>query len=123
MRIVFAFPAGKLIDSIGERLVLATGIGIVAVSSLLAGLAQSYWQLLVLRGAGGVGSAMFSISAMSVLVRLVPTVQRGRAVGLWFGGFLLGGIAGPGIRGVFSSNPIPPPFFFFSRPPAGFAGG
>src|SRR3954451_5205861 len=93
LRIVFAFPTGRLIDSVGERLVLATGIGIVAVSSFLAGLSQSYWQLLVLRGAGGVGSAMFSISAMSVLVRLVPTVQRARAVGLWSGGFLLGGIA------------------------------
>ena len=57
MRIAGAFPAGKLIDRVGERLVLGTGIGIVAVSSLLAGLAQSYWQLLVLRGVGGIGSA------------------------------------------------------------------
>jgi MFS family permease len=114
LRIAFAFPAGRLIDSVGERLVLATGIGIVAVSSLLAGLAQSYWQLLVLRGAGGVGSAMFSISAMSVLVRLVPTPQRARAVGLWSGGFLLGGIAGPGLGGFITSISIRLPFFIYA---------
>src|SRR3954451_23891670 len=114
LRIVFAFPTGRLIDSVGERLVLATGIGIVAVSSFLAGLSQSYWQLLVLRGAGGVGSAMFSISAMSVLVRLVPTVQRARAVGLWSGGFLLGGIAGPGIGGFITSISIRLPFFIYA---------
>ncbi|MDQ1704213.1 MAG: transporter, family, multidrug resistance protein [Frankiaceae bacterium] len=114
LRIAFAFPAGRLIDRVGERLVLATGIGIVAVSSALAGLAQSYWQLVVLRGAGGVGSAMFSISAMSVLVRLVPTAQRARAVGLWSGGFLLGGIAGPGLGGVITSVSIRLPFFLYA---------
>src|ERR1700729_3787640 len=32
MRIGFALPAGRLVDRLGERLVLATGIGIVAVS-------------------------------------------------------------------------------------------
>lgn len=114
MRIVFAFPAGRLIDAVGERLVLATGIAIVAVSSALAGLAQSYWQLVLLRGAGGVGSAMFSISAMAVLVRLVPSRQRARAVGLWSGGFLLGGIAGPGLGGVITSVSIRLPFFLYA---------
>jgi MFS family permease len=114
LRIAFAFPAGRLIDRVGERIVLVTGIGIVAVSSALAGLAQSYWQLLVLRGAGGVGSAMFSISAMSVLVRLVPPMQRARAVGLWSGGFLLGGIAGPGLGGVVTSVSIRLPFFLYA---------
>src|SRR4051794_22768026 len=114
LRIAFAFPAGRLIDIAGERIVLATGIAIVAVSSALAGLAQSYWQLFVLRGVGGIGSAMFSISAMSVLVRLVPTAQRARAVGLWSGGFLLGGIAGPGLGGVITSVSIRLPFFLYA---------
>jgi MFS family permease len=34
MRIAFALPAGKLVDRYGERIVMATGIGIVAVSSV-----------------------------------------------------------------------------------------
>ena len=114
MRIAGAFPAGKLIDRVGERLILGTGIAIVAVSSLLAGLAQSYWQLLVLRGAGGIGSAMFSISAMSLLVRMVSTLQRARAVGLWQGGFLLGGIAGPGLGGVVTHISLRLPFFLYA---------
>jgi MFS family permease len=114
MRIAGAFPAGKLIDLVGERLVLGTGIAIVAVSSLLAGLAQTYWQLLVLRGIGGVGSAMFSISAMSLLVRMVSTRQRARAVGLWQGGFLLGGIAGPGVGGVVTQVSLRLPFFLYA---------
>jgi MFS family permease len=114
MRIAFAFPAGRLIDALGERLVLGSGIGIVAVSSMLAGLAQSYWQLVVLRGAGGVGSAMFSIGANSLILRMVPTLQRARAVGLWQGGFLLGGIAGPGVGGVVDSVSLRLPFFLYA---------
>jgi MFS family permease len=114
LRIAFAFPAGRLVDQFGERLVLATGIAIVAVSSVLAGFAQSYVELIVLRGVGGVGSAMFSISALSLLVRLVPNVQRGRAMGFWQGGFLLGGITGPVLGGVVTGISIRLPFFLYA---------
>jgi MFS transporter, DHA1 family, multidrug resistance protein len=114
MRIIFALPTGKLIDRFGERIVLATGIGIVAVSSALAGLANSYEELIALRGIGGVGSAMFSISAMSLLVRMVPNTQRGRALGFWQGGFLLGGITGPVLGGVVTGVSIRLPFFLYA---------
>ena len=60
---------------------LATGIFIVAVSSGLAGIAQTYAQLLVLRGVGGVGSAMFTVSAMTLLLGSVDPGRRGRAHG------------------------------------------
>ena len=85
MRLVMAPFVGRLVNAFGERMLLATGIGIVAVSSALAGLSQSYWQLLVLRGAGGVGSIMFSVSAVSLLVRVTPSHLRGRAQGVWAG--------------------------------------
>jgi MFS transporter, DHA1 family, multidrug resistance protein len=114
LRIAFALPAGKLVDQLGERIVLATGIAIVAVSSALAGLANSYGELIALRGIGGVGSAMFSISAMSLLVRMVPPTQRGRALGFWGGGFLLGGITGPLLGGVITGISIRLPFFLYA---------
>ena len=50
MRIAFALPAGRLVDRLGERVVLASGIAVVATSSALAGLANSYVELIVLRG-------------------------------------------------------------------------
>jgi MFS family permease len=114
LRIAFAFPAGKLVDRYGERLVMATGIGIVAVSSVLAGVAQSYPELIVLRGVGGVGSAMFSISALGLLVRMVDPSIRGRAMGYWQGGFLLGGITGPVVGGVIDGISIRLPFFIYA---------
>jgi MFS family permease len=114
MRFVSALGAGRLVDRFGARRVLATGIAVVAVSSLLAGLSQTYLQLLLLRGAGGVGSAMFTTSAYSLLLTSVPSAQRGRAVGLFSGGFLLGGIAGPAFGGLVAGISIRAPFFVYA---------
>lgn len=113
-RLVSAMGAGRLVDRLGERVVLAAGIAIVAVSSLLAGLAGSYLQLLLLRGAGGIGSAMFSVSATSLLLRVVDASQRGRAVGMWQGGFLVGTICGPALGGAVIGVSIRAPFFLYA---------
>jgi len=114
LRIAFALPAGRLVDRFGERLVMATGIGIVAVSSLLAGIAQTYAQLIILRGIGGVGSAMFSVSSLGLLVRITAPSYRARAMGFWQGGFLLGGITGPVVGGVVDGISIRLPFFIYA---------
>ena len=114
MRFVSSPFAGAWTNRFGERTVLATGLGIVAVSSLLAGLAQSFPQLLVLRGIGGIGSAMFTVSAMALLLRVVDADQRGRASAAWQGGFLVGGVAGPAIGGILLALSIRAPFFFYA---------
>ena len=112
-RLVMAPFVGRLVNAIGERVVLATGIGVVAVSSALAGLAQSYWELLVLRGVGGLGSIMFSVSAAGLLIRVTPSHQRGRAQGVWAGSFLIGLIAGPAV-GTVASFSLRLPFFLYA---------
>jgi MFS family permease len=113
MRLGMAPFVGRLVNAFGERVMLATGIAVVAVSSALAGLSQSYWQLLVLRGIGGVGSIMFSVSAASLLVRVTPDHLRGRAQGVWAGAFLVGLIAGPAV-GTVASLSLRAPFFLYA---------
>jgi MFS transporter, DHA1 family, multidrug resistance protein len=113
MRVAFALPAGRLVDRFGSRRVMAAGIAVVAVSSVLAGLSRSFTQLLVLRGAGGLGSAMFSVSAQALLLASVPADRRGRASGLYTGGFLLGGITGPALGGVVAAWSLRAPFFLY----------
>lgn len=114
VRLVSSPFVGKLIDLGGERTILAIGIGIVAISSAMVGFAQSYLEVLLLRGAGGVGSAMFSISAMSLLLATTESRMRGRAVGFYQGGFLIGGMAGPAIGGVLAVISLRAPFFFYA---------
>jgi MFS family permease len=84
MRLVSGLAGGRLVDRVGERTALLLGLGVVAVSSLLAGLSVSYPQLLVLRGVGGVG------------------------------GFLLGGIIGPAFGGAVLSVSLRAPFFLYA---------
>lgn len=113
-RLTTALGGGRLVDAFGARRVLGTGLIIVAVSSALAGAAQNYWQLLALRGVGGIGSAMFTISAASVLAATVDSSIRGRAMSVYSGGFLAGGISGPVIGGPLTDISLRLPFFFYA---------
>jgi MFS family permease len=114
MRLASSPFCGRMITRAGERLVLATGVFIVAASSGLAGISGSYAQLLVLRGVGGIGSAMFTVSAMTLLLKSVAPGIRGRATGLYQGGFLLGAMTGPAIGGLLSAISLTAPFFFYA---------
>ena len=114
MRFVSALAGGFLVERFGERAILTAGILIVAVSTGMAGLAQSYGQLLVLRGVGGIGSAMFTVSAIALLFRVVGGTSRGRASGLFQGGFLIGGLVGPAVGGLLTELSLRLPFFVYS---------
>jgi MFS family permease len=114
MRLVFGPAAGALVNRLGERLIMSSGIGIVAVSSLLTGLAANYQQMLALRAIGGVGSVMFTVSAQSLMLRSVPPDRRGRASSMYSGGFLLGGLTGPVLGGVFGGISLRLPFFLYA---------
>jgi MFS transporter, DHA1 family, multidrug resistance protein len=113
MRIVGALPAGRLVDRFGEPVVMATGIAIVAVSSIVAGFSGSFAELIILRGAGGLGSAMFGVSAQTLLLVSVPSGQRGRASGLFAGGFLVGSISGPAVGGLIAAWSMRAPFIIY----------
>jgi MFS family permease len=56
---------------------------------------------------------MFSVSSSSLLFRVTPSELRGRAQGVYAGGFLLGSIAGPAL-GVVASWSLRAPFFLYA---------
>lgn len=114
MRLAAAPPATAWVRRFGERQVLIWGMLIIATSSLLAGLSQTYWQLITLRGLGGIGSTMYTVAAMSLLLRVVEPAARGRAASAWSGGFLAGGLAGPAVGGVFVLWSLRAPFFIYA---------
>lgn len=114
MRLVTSPFVGRIINTLGTRTTMVTGILIVAVSSTLAGFAQTYSWLLIMRGLGGIGSAMFTVSAMTLLLAAAPPDKRGRAVGTFQSGFLLGGMAGPALGALVASIHITAPFHFYA---------
>ncbi len=113
-RLVFAPAGGALVARLGERPVYLTGLVVVALSSLATAFAQSYVQLLVLRGVGGIGSTMFTVSAMAMVVRLAPPEIRGRCSSAYATAFLLGGMLGPVLGGLLAELGLRVPFVVYA---------
>ena len=99
-RLMFAPVSGKLTNRLGETPVYMTGVLIVAASMFLIAFAQTYTQLLVFRALGGIGSTLFTVSAMAFLARKAPPTMRGRVNGAYASAFLIGNIAGPIVGSV-----------------------
>ncbi|MFC7765522.1 MFS transporter [Leucobacter soli] len=113
MRIVGAPVGGWVVGRLGERRTYTIGILIVAASTGAAAFALDYAQLIVLRGLGGVGSAMFTVSATALLVKVSPPDARGRVASLNAAGFLLGNLLGPVFGGLVAAFGLRAPFIFY----------
>ncbi len=113
-RLLFAPVGGALVSRLGERPIYLSGLLIVAASSLATAFADSYWQLLLFRGLGGIGSTMFTVSAMALLVRLAPPTIRGRVSSAYASSFLIGGMVGPLAGGALASLGLRVPFIVYA---------
>lgn len=111
----FLLLGGRAADLVGRRRVLVTGIVVFAASSLAAGLASTSAVLVGARLAEGLGAAMMSPAALSILTTTFNQgTDRLKALGAWGAmgggasavGVLLGGVlsGGPGWRWVFFIN-------------------
>ena len=113
MRLLSAPLAGWVVGRLGERTTYITGILIVAVSTGAAAFAADYPQFVVLRGAGGIGSTMFTVAATALLIKVSPPDARGRVASLNAAGFLLGGLLGPVFGGILAGFGLRAPFVFY----------
>lgn len=112
-RLVFAPAGGRLVERLGERPVYVAGLTIVGLSSLTCAFATDYAQLLLFRGLGGLGSTMFTVSALGLVVRLAPEGARGRISSYYAGSFLLGNITGPVVGGLLGGLGLRVPFLVY----------
>jgi MFS family permease len=103
MRLISDPFVGRLVDVRGERLMIVLGAVIVGASSVAAGLAPSFGLLLLFRSAGGIGSAIFFAALLSYLLRSIPPERSGRVMGVYYGSFNVGFIAGGPLGGLFAS--------------------
>src|SRR6185312_16874547 len=113
MRLVAAPPAGLLVQRVGERRVYVSGLVIVALSTGACAFAQTYWQLLVFRSLGGLGSAMFTVSSLGLMIRISPPDARGRVAGMFSSGFLIGSVGGPVLGSLTAGLGLAAPFVIY----------
>lgn len=92
---------GRAADLLGRRRVLLTGVTLFGLASLVCGVAQEPWHLLLGRFVQGAGAAMAAPAALSLITLLFPgTEERARALSIWGGIAGLGSTAGFVISGV-----------------------
>lgn len=113
-RLVFAPVGGRLVTAVGERPVYLTGLVVVAVSTGVTAFAQTYWQLLLFRSLGGIGSTMFTVSSAALIIRLSPPAIRGRVSSVFASAFLLGGVIGPLVGGLLGGFGLRVPFIVYA---------
>ena len=76
---VAQIPMGFLVDRIGARIVLTTGLVIMAVCIGLMGFAASYWQVLILFTIAGIGHSVFHPADYAILNASIEPSRIGRA--------------------------------------------
>ena len=112
-RLLFAPVSGRLTNGLGETPVYMTGVLIVALSMFLTAFAQDFTQLIVFRALGGIGSTLFTVSAMAFLARKSPPTIRGRVSGAYASAFLVGNIVGPIVGSALSVFGFRIPFLIY----------
>ena len=88
----FLLLGGRMADMLGRRRMFMAGLGVFALASLLGGLAQSEGQLIAARAMQGLGGAMLSPAALSLVTTIFSEgAERNKALGVC-GGRERGGV-------------------------------
>jgi MFS family permease len=99
---VGAIPSGIVAARAGVKPTVVVGLALVALCTLLFGLAGEAWQLDVARFAQGVASAFSWTGAIAWLVAASPPERRGALIGRAFAAAVVGALFGPVIGSVAS---------------------
>src|SRR2546423_1140089 len=95
----FLLLGGRAADLLGRRRVFVVGVAVFTIASLVCGLSQSEGMLIASRAVQGLGGAIISPAALSiVMTSFEEGAERNKALGIW--GALGGG------RPVAGENPV-----------------
>ncbi len=95
---------GKLSDLFGRRPIVIWAVSLFLVSSVLSGLSQQMWQLILFRGLQGLGGGAIFPVALAVVADLYTPAERGKYLGLFGAVFGLSSLLGPGIGGFITDT-------------------
>jgi EmrB/QacA subfamily drug resistance transporter len=80
----FLLLGGRAADLFGRKRLFLIGVGVFTIASMLNGLAQSSGMLIVGRGLQGLGGALVSPAALSIVTTtFTDGEQRTKALGVW----------------------------------------
>ncbi|AJC57081.1 MULTISPECIES: MFS transporter [Streptomyces] len=92
--------AGNSADRYGRKKMLAIGLALFGIASLVAALAHSPGQLIGARAGMGIGGALLMTTTLAVVMQIFDDAERPKAIGIWSSVNSLGFAAGPLIGGT-----------------------
>jgi EmrB/QacA subfamily drug resistance transporter len=117
----FLLLGGRAADLLGRKRLFVAGIALFSVASLLNGVAQSPAMLIVGRGLQGLGGALVSPAALSIVTTtFTENGERTRALGVWSAIAAGGGAVGLLLGGVLTDL-VSWPWIFIVNVPVGIA--
>ncbi|MBA2637158.1 MAG: MFS transporter [Solirubrobacterales bacterium] len=97
----FLLLGGRMADLLGRRNIFMAGLVLFALASLVGGLSESEGQLIVARAVQGLGAALMSPAALSIVTTTFKEgAERNKALGVWGAVAGSGGAAGVLLGGV-----------------------
>src|SRR6476619_3864698 len=97
----FLLLGGRLADLLGRRRIFMAGLVLFALASLAGGLASDSGQLIAARAVQGLGAAILSPAALSIVTTTFRDgAERNKALGVWGAVAGSGGAAGVLLGGV-----------------------
>jgi EmrB/QacA subfamily drug resistance transporter len=101
----FLLLGGRTADLLGRRRVFMAGLMLVAGASLAAGFAATEGQLIAARAAQGLGAAIISPAALSIVTTTFSDgAERNKALGVWGAVAGSGGAAGVLLGGILTDG-------------------
>jgi EmrB/QacA subfamily drug resistance transporter len=117
----FLLLGGRAGDLLGRKLVFLVGLVVFTAASLLNGLAQTSEMLIVFRGLQGLGAALISPAALSIItITFAEGADRAKAMSAWAAIAVGGGAVGLLLGGVLTDL-LSWPWIFFVNVPVGIA--
>ena len=101
---VATVPFALLADRVNRRVIIAAGVIVWSLASLLSGLAGTYLALLAARALVGIGEAAYAPAAQSLISGEFAPQLRARALAVFAAGMLIGGAAGQALGGLESDS-------------------
>ncbi|NNC23283.1 MFS transporter [Salinisphaera sp. USBA-960] len=90
-----AVPAAWLTARIGVRPVTWVGLVILALTSVLFGVSNNAWDLIILRFSGGIGSTCSWIAVFTWVITAASDEYRGQVIGTLISAAVAGSMLGP----------------------------
>ena len=101
----FLLLGGRMADLLGRRRMFMVGLVVFSLASLAGGLAQSEGWLIATRAVQGLGAAIVSPAALSIITTtFAEGAERNRALGIWGAVAGAGGAAGVLLGGILTSG-------------------